>query len=367
MSAESRGHGIEVVGLSKAYGDTVLFENINFEVEQGEFMVIVGPSGCGKSSLMRVIAGIEEHSEGRVIVDGADVTDAHPGKRFLSMVFQDYALYPHMTVEGNLSFGLKSRKVPRREITERIAKTAAIMGLEDQLKKKPGQLSGGQRQRVALGRAMIQEPRAFLMDEPLSNLDAALRVQMRSELIAFHRRVRGTVLYVTHDQVEAMTMGDRVAVMNQGRFEQIGTPSQIYSRPVNEYVAKFLGSPRMNVLDGQVVRDDAGRRVLRADGFTWDSPTDLHADGAVTVGLRPESVVPTPHDSAGAVPATVDFAENLGNEMIVHMQTRTGNQLIARVAPREVGPGDQVFLRASVDRLHVFGPDATALWHGRET
>lgn len=365
MSVEPHGHGIKVVDLSKSYGDTVLFENINFEVEQGEFMVIVGPSGCGKSSLMRVIAGIEEHGDGAVIVDGVDVTNAHPGQRFLSMVFQDYALYPHMTVEGNLAFGLRSRKVPKAEVIQRVAKTAKTMGLEDQLKKKPGQLSGGQRQRVALGRAMIQEPRAFLMDEPLSNLDAALRVQMRSELIGFHKRVQGTVLYVTHDQVEAMTMGDRVAVMNRGRFEQIGTPDEIYSRPVNEYVAKFLGSPRMNMLSGDIVGDADGHPKLRADGFTWTDLAGLDADGAVTVGFRPESVDLTSNDSDGAVALVVDFVENLGNEMIVHMDTRTGNPVIARVSPRKIAPGDLQLASVSANNLHVFGPTTAALWHGQ--
>ncbi len=359
-------HGISVVNLTKSYGDTVLFEDITFTVEQGEFMVIVGPSGCGKSSLMRVIAGIEEHGPGRVMVDGRDVTDAHPGDRSLSMVFQDYALYPHMSVESNLAFGLRARRVPSGEVRRRVEETARIVGLSDQLKKKPGQLSGGQRQRVALGRAMIQEPRAFLMDEPLSNLDAALRVQMRAELMEFHQRVGGTVLYVTHDQVEAMTMGDRVAVMNKGRFEQVGTPEEVYSRPVNEYVATFLGSPRMNVLDAQVVQRN-GAVELELLGLSLPLPavdTALPV-GPVRVGLRPEALALVDDGSGRAVSGQVEYVENLGNEKIVHLRADGHDTaLVARVSPRPIAINDRAAVSIDVERVHVFAPDGTAIWHG---
>ena len=359
-------HGISVVNLTKSYGDTVLFEDITFTVEQGEFMVIVGPSGCGKSSLMRVIAGIEEHGPGQVLVDGRDVTDAHPGDRSLSMVFQDYALYPHMSVESNLAFGLRARRVPTAEVRRRVEQTAKVVGLTDQLKKKPGQLSGGQRQRVALGRAMIQEPRAFLMDEPLSNLDAALRVQMRAELMEFHQRVGGTVLYVTHDQVEAMTMGNRVAVMNKGRFEQVGTPEEVYSRPVNEYVATFLGSPRMNIIDATVT-GTSGSLTIEMLGLSVPLPAADGAvsGGAVRVGLRPEAIELVDDGVPGAVHGHVEYIENLGNEKIVHVRVDNADAaLVARVSPRPLSVHDRVGAAIDVERLHVFTTDGAAVWHG---
>jgi len=363
MSNEQARKGVSVEGLSKSYGSVVLFEDISFSVEQGEFMVIVGPSGCGKSSLMRVIAGIEEHSEGHVYVDGADVTDAHPGKRSLSMVFQDYALYPHMTVEKNLSFGLRSRGVAKDEVSRRVQETARILGLVDQLGKKPSQLSGGQRQRVALGRSMIQEPRAFLMDEPLSNLDAALRVQMRTELIEFHSRVKGTILYVTHDQVEAMTMGDRVAVMNKVRFEQVGTPQEIYTRPANLYVATFMGSPRMNVLEA-VVTD--GR--LGAEGISWEIPAGLpvQAGDRVHVGIRPEAVVVASESSPlrdGDFTGTMEYVEHLGNETIVHLRGQSDAALVFRMPPRALRIGDPLSVNVQVERLHVFDLEGHAIRH----
>ena len=362
--------GISVEGLCKSYGDAVLFEDIDLRVDEGEFMVIVGPSGCGKSSLMRVIAGIEEHDVGRVLVNGVDVTDAHPGQRSLSMVFQDYALYPHLTVEGTLTFGLRAHKVAKDEIRRRVEATAKTVGLSEHLAKRPGQLSGGQRQRVALGRAMIQEPRAFLMDEPLSNLDAALRVQMRTELIEFHKRVAGTVLYVTHDQIEAMTMGDRVAVMNQGRFEQVGTPSEIYSRPVNEYVATFLGSPRMNILDATIEDGPDGGRRLVAESTWWPCPREAAArpvGSAIRVGARPEALVLT--DCGGAsddasLKARVDFVENLGNEMIVHSITDSGTPVVVRTPPGPLRGEDRVAINAPLARLHLFDDQGQAIWHG---
>lgn len=363
MSTEKARKGISVERLSKSYGSTVLFEDISFSVEQGEFMVIVGPSGCGKSSLMRVIAGIEEHGTGRVYVDGADVTDAHPGKRSLSMVFQDYALYPHMTVEKNLSFGLRSRRVSKDEIKGRVAETARTVGLVDQLDKKPGQLSGGQRQRVALGRSMIQEPRAFLMDEPLSNLDAALRVQMRTELIEFHNRVKGTILYVTHDQVEAMTMGDRVAVMNKGRFEQVGTPQQIYSQPANLYVARFMGSPRMNILEAVVVDG-----TITAQDMAWPLGEDLPVQSGdrLYVGMRPESVLVTADAAevgAASLVGTVEYVEHLGNETIVHLRPQLGDPLVFRMPPRALRIGQTLTVAVPADRLHLFDAGGVAILH----
>jgi ABC-type sugar transport system ATPase subunit len=363
--------GIRVEQVTKRYGQQVLFADIDLHVQDGEFLVIVGPSGCGKSTLMRIVAGIEPVSSGRVTVGGRDVTHAHPGDRGIGMVFQDYALYPHLSVEGNLAFGLRAHHVPKDVIRQRIADTGEALGLTDQLKKRPGQLSGGQRQRVALGRAMIREPAAYLMDEPLSNLDAALRVQMRAELIEFHRRTKGTVLYVTHDQVEAMTMGDRVAVLNEGEFAQIGTPSEIYERPATVFVATFLGSPRMNLLDATV--RPAGEEVELTSGeLTWRLPRKgLPADlpESVRIGFRPESVHMRVDDGTPACPlaATVSYRENLGNESILHLRDSTGRAIVARLPPR-TGPrdGEPATFQVPLADLHLFGPDGRACWHGIE-
>ena len=352
--------GISIDHVTKRYGSQELFSGIDLEVHDGEFLVIVGPSGCGKSTLMRIVAGIEPVTDGTVTVGGKDVTHAHPGDRGIGMVFQDYALYPHLTVEGNLTFGLKAHRVPKDVIQQRVADTSRVLGLTDQLRKKPGQLSGGQRQRVALGRAMIREPAAYLMDEPLSNLDAALRVQMRAELIEFHRRTGGTVLYVTHDQIEAMTMGDRVAVMHDGEFAQIGTPSEIYETPASVFVAQFLGSPRMNLFDATVTAVDGGVEVV-SGALSWRlPPVDLPEE--VTVGFRPESV-----GLGDDVTATVSYRENLGNEHILHLRDADDRPIVARVPPR-TGPkdGEQGTFGVPVSALHLFGPDGNACWHGTE-
>lgn len=351
--------GIRVERVTKRYGDQVLFSEVDLHVREGEFLVIVGPSGCGKSTLMRIVAGIEPVSAGTVTIGGRDVTHAHPGDRGIGMVFQDYALYPHLSVEGNLTFGLRAHRVPKDVIRQRVADTSRVLGLTDHLRKKPGQLSGGQRQRVALGRAMIREPAAYLMDEPLSNLDAALRVQMRAELIEFHRRTAGTVLYVTHDQIEAMTMGDRVAVLNEGEFAQIGTPAEIYETPASVFVATFLGSPRMNLVEA---RPRDGGTELVAEGFRCQLPA-LDLPPVVTVGFRPEAV------RVGNGPCTfeaeVTYRENLGNENILHLTDTAGRSLVARMPPR-TGPrdGEGATFTVPLEELHLFGPDGKALWHG---
>ncbi|MEV4109723.1 ABC transporter ATP-binding protein [Nonomuraea sp. NPDC049695] len=361
--------GIRIERVTKCYGSQVLFTDIDLHVRDGEFLVIVGPSGCGKSTLMRIVAGIEPVSAGRVTVGGRDVTHAHPGDRGIGMVFQDYALYPHLSVEGNLAFGLRAHRVPKDVVRQRIADTSRALGLADQLRKKPGQLSGGQRQRVALGRAMIREPAAYLMDEPLSNLDAALRVQMRAELIEFHRRTEGTVLYVTHDQVEAMTMGHRVAVLNDGEFAQIGTPAEIYEQPADEFVATFLGSPRMNLLDA-TARADADRFELSSGDVRWRLPRELLPDDlpeSVRIGFRPESVRVRADTASPSfeLEATVSYGENLGNERILHLRDHSGRALVARVPPR-TGPrdGEHATFHVPLTDLHLFGPDGRACWHG---
>jgi ABC-type sugar transport system ATPase subunit len=359
--------GIQLRAVYKRYAGTPVLHNLDLQVLDGEFLVVVGPSGCGKSTLMRIVAGIEPHDGGTVEIGARDVTFARPGERNIGMVFQDYALYPHLSVAGNLQFGLKAHHTDRREIDRRVMATAKSLDIEALLRKKPGQLSGGQRQRVALGRAMIREPRAFLMDEPLSNLDAALRVQMRAELIEFHRRVRGTVLYVTHDQTEAMTMGDRVAVMNNGRFEQIDSPDGVYRRPATIFVAGFLGSPRMNLVDGVIQPADGETALVSAGRATWRIPaTDLASEhrGPVVVGFRPEAVRLARADEPDSFSATTVLRENLGNEVIAHLDVE-GTRVISRQDPFTAAQLDEVRqYRVSPAELHLFDPDGPALWHG---
>ena len=364
---------IRVEQLKKHYDGAVLFDEFDFAVQDGEFMVIIGPSGCGKSTLLRVIAGIEPMSNGRIWIGETDVSRMHPGDRDLAMVFQDYALYPHMTVERNLSFGLRARGVRREALTERVRGAAAAVELTDLLQRKPAQLSGGQRQRVALARAMIRDPRAYLMDEPLSNLDAHLRVQMRSELIEFHRRTNGTILYVTHDQAEAMTMGQRIAVMSSGQIEQIGPPNTIYRRPTNLYVAGFLGSPKINLVSGSA-RVHGSTVAIDAGDLNWTVDTRHFGDvpSEVTVGFRAEAIALTRGDAPAPVPGDatfvrrIDYVENLGHELITHLQADGGTpRLVARIhAGLDSSPNGarQCIVRAA--DITVFDPHGQAVFHG---
>src|SRR5882757_3565749 len=262
---------ITLEGVSKAFGSHVVIPSADLEIEDGSFVVFVGPSGCGKTTLLRMIAGLEDVSGGRILIDGANVVDVPPAKRGLSMVFQSYALYPHMSVRGNIAFGLKMAGLPRAEIERKVEAAAATLNLTPYLDRKPRELSGGQRQRVAIGRAIVREPKAFLFDEPLSNLDAALRVQMRQEVTRLQRQLATTAIYVTHDQVEAMTMADRIVVLNAGSIEQYGSPLELYARPANLFVAGFIGSPRMNFIGHEAAR----------------------SHGAATIGIRPEHLEPT--------------------------------------------------------------------------
>ena len=349
-----------------------MFEELDFSVEDGEFMVIIGPSGCGKSTLLRIIAGIETMNGGRVLIGDEDVSRLHPGDRDVSMVFQDYALYPHMTVEQNLSFGLKARRERRETIRAKVIETAQTLDIAELLERRPAQLSGGQRQRVALGRAMIRGPRAYLMDEPLSNLDAHLRVQMRAELIEFHRRTGGTILYVTHDQAEAMTMGERIAVMNAGRVEQIGTPTDVYNRPANIFVAGFLGSPRMNFMKATLSDAGHGWRLVQACDLQWKIEADQlpRPETSVTVGFRPEAVVggAAAPDAAGAVfSRAVDYVEHLGHELILHLRSDHADDpgIVARLRVDTPHPpeGRHTYnVRAA--NLSVFDEEGAAIYHG---
>ena len=312
--------GIVLDGVSKVFGDDVIAVNtVSLEIGDGEFMVLVGPSGCGKSTILRILAGLEDVTAGEVYVDGRQVTDLPPKDRDIAMVFQNYALYPHMTVRQNLGFGLKLRHEKKDEMNRRVAEAAEILGLEPLLERKPAELSGGQRQRVAMGRAMVREPRAFLMDEPLSNLDAKLRVQMRASLAALHERLKTTTVYVTHDQVEAMTLGQRVAVLRDGVLQQVDTPQNLYNRPNNLFVAAFMGSPPMNLVEARV---DGG--TVSFAGHTVrvpDEPALRRFDGrSVILGIRPSDFEDTAvwsNDSLPQMEVQVDVTEELGSEVNV--------------------------------------------------
>src|SRR5215475_1305486 len=276
--------GVVVRDVEKAFGSTKVIHGINVDIADGEFVVLVGPSGCGKSTLLRMIAGLEEVTGGTISIGERDVTDLPPRARDIAMVFQSYALYPHMTVRQNLGYGLKVRKTSKSEVAERVARAAQLLGLDELLDRKPAALSGGQRQRVAMGRAIVREPKAFLMDEPLSNLDAKLRVSMRAQLAALHSRLATTTIYVTHDQIEAMTLGHRVAVMRDGRIQQVDTPQELYARPANLYVAAFIGSPAMNLVEAEV----SGGHV-RFGGYAIPLPEAGRPIGRVVAGIRPEA------------------------------------------------------------------------------
>jgi multiple sugar transport system ATP-binding protein len=349
--------------MYKRYGDDgIAVNDLNLEIGDGEFICLVGPSGCGKTTALRCVAGLEEISDGQLRIGDRVVNNVAPKDRDIAMVFQSYALYPHMTVFDNLAFGLKLRKINKQDIDRRVKEAAGILGLERFLDRKPRALSGGQRQRVALGRAIVREPSVFLMDEPLSNLDAKLRVQTRAEIARLHQRLGTTTIYVTHDQVEAMTMGDRIAVMRDGILQQVGTPQELYDHPVNIFVAGFIGSPAMNfatatsegkdLLLGGVKLELSGQQAKAADS---------RADGAnVLIGFRPEHIELANGQGGDAVrfPAKVDVVEYLGNEELIHAKTE-GNEVVALLpSDKKVGVGDTVNFAVPMDKLHIFDPDS---------
>jgi multiple sugar transport system ATP-binding protein len=344
--------------VSKRFGaDTTAVNELDLKVADGEFLVLVGPSGCGKTTALRCVAGLETVTEGRVLIGDRVVNDVPPKDRDIAMVFQSYALYPHMSVYDNLAFGLRLRKTRKADIDQRVKKAAGILGLEKFLERKPRALSGGQRQRVALGRAIVREPAVFLMDEPLSNLDAKLRVQTRAEILRLQRQIGTTTLYVTHDQVEAMTMGDRIAVMNSGVLQQAGTPRELYDHPNNVFVAGFIGSPAMNFLTAKT--DGPGLRVgdltLRLGGQAGRIATDRPTGSTLLLGFRPEhlDIVDSEADVL-SIPVQVDVVEYLGNEELIHAQSQ-GKEIVAIVpSARQVKPADRVNLGVSFDRLHLF-------------
>jgi multiple sugar transport system ATP-binding protein len=370
--------------VSKVYDDgTVAVDSLDLMIGDGEFMVFVGPSGCGKTTALRMVAGLELISDGTIRIGDRPINDVSPKDRDIAMVFQNYALYPHMTVEENLSFGLKLTKMPKPQIAERVKAAATILGIEEYLKRKPRALSGGQRQRVAMGRAIVREPQAFLMDEPLSNLDAKLRVQMRAEIHELQRRLGTTTIYVTHDQVEAMTMGDRVAVLRSGKLQQVDTPQELYDRPANQFVAGFIGSPSMNMVDAELVRGDGGLSVRFGDhllgmddAFFHKHPgLDSYVGKSVVLGIRPEdfedaNISPdAPPDSR--LSGICTMTEALGSEVLVYFPVDESGEgdtlaaaaprLVARVSPRtQIHEGDHIELVVDTNRLYFFDPDTGA-------
>jgi multiple sugar transport system ATP-binding protein len=353
----------------KRFGKVEVVHDINLDIKDKEFLVLVGPSGCGKSTCLRMVAGLEEVSDGDIYIGDKLVNGVDPKDRDIAMVFQNYALYPHMTVFDNMAFGLKLRHLHKDDIKKRVEDAAEILGLEQLLKRKPKELSGGQRQRVALGRAIVREAQVFLMDEPLSNLDAKLRVQTRAEIIKIHQRVQTTVIYVTHDQVEAMTMGSRIAVLNAGIIQQLGAPQDLYDHPANLFVAGFIGSPSMNFFDKARVVSDGDTTTIMIDTVGQVEVPPLYAtrareaaDKKLTFGIRPEhlsdvSLLPPEAQNGSTLGAPVEVVEHLGNELLVYMNA-AGKTTIARLDPRSrAHPGSPIKLHVDTDNIHLFDSD----------
>jgi multiple sugar transport system ATP-binding protein len=329
---------ITLRNVQKRFGEVAVIPSIDLDIEDGEFVVFVGPSGCGKSTLLRLIAGLEDVSGGKIEIDGTNATELPPAKRGLAMVFQSYALYPHMTVRKNIAFPLKMAGLSQAEIDRKVDGAAKVLNLTNYIDRRPGQLSGGQRQRVAIGRAIVREPKAFLFDEPLSNLDAALRVNMRLEISELHQTLKTTMIYVTHDQVEAMTMADKIVVLNAGNIEQVGSPLELYRAPANVFVAGFIGSPKMNLIDGP----------------------EAAKHGATTIGVRPEHLdIST---SSGTWQGTVGISEHLGSDTFLRVNV-PGTEMITVRAGGEVAlrHGDTVYLTPQPGKIHRFGPDGKAM------
>ena len=336
----------------------VAARDLSLEAADGELLVLVGPSGSGKSTVLRLMAGLERVSDGVIRIGDRDVTDLPPQQRDIAMVFQNYALYPHMTVRDNLAFGLNIRKQPRDVINDRVGAVAASLGLESLLDRKPAQLSGGQRQRVALGRAIVREPLAFLFDEPLSNLDAQLRVETRVELARLHRKLGATMVYVTHDQSEALTLGDRIAVLKEGVLQQVASPMELYEKPANKFVAGFIGSPAMNFFEGMLVRiGSGGMCTFRGSDLTIRVPCEPGSDGSVFLGIRPQHLEITDESARGdgTLRAEVGVVEPMGNEQIVYVTLPGGERAVA-VAPVQprIAAGNNVTIRVRPEGLHVF-------------
>lgn len=353
---------VKLINVSKVYeNNLVAVKEVTFTVEDQEFVVLVGPSGCGKTTTLRMIAGLEEISKGELYIDNVLVNNLPAKDRDIAMVFQNYALYPHMTVFENMAFGLKIRKLPKDEIKKRVEEAAKILGIENLLDRKPKQLSGGQRQRVAVGRAIVRKPKVFLFDEPLSNLDAKLRVQMRTEISKLHQRLKATMIYVTHDQTEAMTMGDRIVVLKDGVVQQIDTPLNLYNKPVNKFVAGFIGSPAMNFIEGKIIREDGLKFVSSNQELKFLVPENFNEiknfiDKNVIVGIRPEEFQPisTPNDFTQTIQVNVEVVEPMGNESFIYFLI-DNIQFVARVSSNIIIKPNQKFIFTfDPSKVHFF-------------
>ncbi len=341
---------VRISKLNKSYGPVDVLKDINLVVEDGSFVVLVGPSGCGKSTLLRTVAGLEPINAGDISIDGRNVSDLAPAQREIAMVFQSYALYPHMNVENNMAFGLKFAKTPKDEIQKRVAEASRILQLEPLLKRRPKELSGGQRQRVAIGRAIVRKPKVFLFDEPLSNLDAALRINTRVEIAKLHKLLKATILYVTHDQVEAMTLADKIVVMNGGRIEQVGQPLDLYYRPANLFVARFIGSPAMNILPAKVV-DKTTLDLSSGLALSLKLPVGLNPGDPIHIGCRPEHMSLT----EVGIPATIDIIERLGETGYAHLRLPNGQTIVVEVRgePTQNESG-KMHVSFAPSKVHVF-------------
>ena len=368
--AAEGGSFLRLQGIEKHFGTVKVINGVDIEARQGEFVVFVGPSGCGKSTLLRMIAGLEEVSSGDVFIDGAKVTDLEPAKRQVSMVFQSYALFPHMSVRDNIAFGLKMSKVPKLEIDKQVAEAARILQMEPLLDRKPRQLSGGQRQRVAIGRAIVRHPKLFLFDEPLSNLDAELRSQMRVEIARLHRDLGVTMIYVTHDQVEAMTLADRIVVLRAGKVEQVGSPDELYEKPANTFVAGFIGSPKMNMIAGTLTGRDGAAVAVTHPSLTTPlqvmgrqphgREANLKIGDTVLLGLRPEHL--SLSEGQHRIALTADLSESLGGSTLIYGQTRAGETMVLQTAGRRIlGKGEAFAAGFDAAHVYVFNKDGQAI------
>jgi multiple sugar transport system ATP-binding protein len=348
---------IALKDINKSFGSVNVIGSVNLEIADGEFVIFVGPSGSGKSTLLRLIAGLEDATGGQIMIDGKDVTKLGPAERELSMVFQSYALYPTKTVRQNMSFGLEVAGLPKPEIRSRVDRVAEILKLEDYMERKPKALSGGQRQRVAIGRAIVREPVAFLFDEPLSNLDAALRVEMRIEIAKLHQRLKATMVYVTHDQVEAMTLADKIVVLDRGDIQQVGTPMELYEHPANLFVAQFIGSPKMNVMPAR----SGGKSILIGKGGHIDFAATVPV-GVTGLGARPEEITLV-GEAAGDVRGTIDVVERLGSDTFAYVAVEDLGILTVRIVGNvaAMAVGQPVGLKFDPARLHLFGTDGKTI------
>lgn len=352
---------ISLINVSKSFGNVNVINNISLKVSSGEFVVFLGPSGSGKSTLLRMIAGLENIDTGELFIDGVSAGLLPAGQRQVAMVFQNYALYPHMSVRENMAFGLKNIKLPEAQIKARVAEAGRVLEMEHLLDRKPAQLSGGQRQRVAIGRAIVKEPKAFLFDEPLSNLDAALRVRTRVEIAELHQRMKSTIIYVTHDQTEAMTLADRIVVLNDCKIEQIGTPMEIYNKPATRFVAGFVGSPGMNFLKAEI--EGAGKtKAILGDGAPIDLDVDIPAAGTYELGIRPEAVrIANTPERPMTTNATANVVERLGERTLIYCTLSDGTNLIAQDhGQSSIAPGENISIHMDSTNLHLFDKDGRA-------